>query len=37
MFTDEDRFEIGKYAAIHRPSSTLKKFKCSHPHLNEST
>ena len=28
-FTDEDRFEIGKYAGIHGPSSTVKKFKNS--------
>ena len=36
-FIDVDRCEIGKYAAIHGPSSTVKEFKNSHPHLNQST
>ena len=36
-FTDEDLFEAGKFAAIHGPSSTVKKFKNSHPHFSEST
>ena len=31
-----DSFEKGKYAAIHGPNSTVKKFKNSHPHLNQS-
>ena len=36
-FSDEDRFEIGKYAALHGPKSTIIKFKKEHPHLKEST
>ena len=36
-FTDKDIFETGKYAAIHGPISTVKKFKNSHSHLSEST
>ena len=36
-FSDEDRFEIGKYAAINGPGSAVKRFKKSYPHLNEST
>ena len=33
MFTDNERFLIGKYAAIHGPIAAVKKFKKSHPHL----
>ena len=36
-FSDEDRFEIGKYAALHGPKSTIIKFKKEHPQLKEST
>ena len=36
-FSDEDRFEIGKYAALHGPMSTVIKFKKTHPQLKEST
>ena len=36
-FTDEDRFEIGKYAVIHGSSSTVKRLKNWHPHLKENT
>ena len=32
-FTDNERYLIGKYAAIHGPIATVKKFKRSHPHL----
>ena len=36
-FTDEARFEIGKYAALHGPMSAVKKFKHAYPKLKEST
>ena len=38
-FKDKDRYEIGKYAAIHGTAATLKKFKKTHPNyrLTEST
>ena len=36
-FSDEDRFEIGKYAALHGPKSTIRTFKKEHPQLKEST
>ena len=36
-FSNEDRFEIGKYAALHGPKSTIIKFKKEHPQLKEST
>ena len=36
-FPDEDLFEIGKYAALHGPMSTVRKFKKTHPQLTEST
>ena len=36
-FSDEDLFEIGKYAALHGPKSTIIKFKKEHPQLKEST
>ena len=35
-FSDEDRFAIGKYAAVHGPMATVKKFKPKFPHLKES-
>ena len=36
-FSAEDRFEIGKYAALHGPKLTIIKFKKEHPQLKEST
>ena len=36
-FSDEDRFAIGKYAAVHGPMATVKKFKPKFPHFIEST
>lgn len=36
-FSDEDRCEIGRYAAIHGPASTIRKFKTEFPNLREST
>ena len=38
-FKDEDRFTIGKYAAIHGTAAALIKFKNTFPHyrLTEST
>lgn len=38
-FKDEDRFTIGKYAAIHGTAAALRKFKKSFQHyrLTEST
>ena len=32
-FTDNERYLIGKYVAIHGPIATVKKFKRSHPRL----
>ena len=36
-FSDEDRLTIGKYAAVHGPMATIKKFKAKFPYLKEST
>ena len=36
-FLDGDQFVIGKYAAVHGPMATVKKFKPKFPHLKEST
>ena len=32
-FSDEERYQIGKYASIYGPTAAVKKFKKSHPHL----
>ena len=32
-FTEKERFLIGKYTAINGPSTTVRKFQTSHPHL----
>ena len=32
-FTEDERFLIGKYAAINGASAAVRKFKTSHPHL----
>ena len=36
-FSDEDRCEIAKYAALHGPAAAVRKFKPKFPNLNEST
>ena len=36
-FSNEDRFAIGKYAAVDGPMATVRKFKPKFPHLKEST
>jgi len=33
-FTENERFLIGKYAAIHGPTAAVRKFKKTHPHLD---
>ena len=33
-FTEKERFEIGKYAAIHGATKSVKQFKKTHKHLN---
>ena len=33
-FSDKERYLIGKYASVHGPGVTVKKFRNSHPHLN---
>ena len=39
QFTEEERFEIGKYAAVNETTNAVRKFKKAHPHLffSEST
>ena len=32
-FSDEERYQIGKYASLYGPTAAVKKFKKSHPHL----
>ena len=32
-FSDEERYQIGKYASIYGPTAIVKKFKKSHLHL----
>ena len=38
QFTEEERFKIGKYAAVNETTNAVRKFKKTHPHLffNES-
>ena len=36
-YTDEDRYEIGKYASENGSAATVRKFKSDFPKLNEST
>ena len=36
-YSDDDRYEIGLYAALHGPMSAVKKYKKKHPQLGEST
>ena len=33
QFTEKERFEIGKYAAVNGTTNAVKQFKKSHPHL----
>ena len=33
QFTEEERFEIGKYAAVNWTTNAVKQFKKIHPHL----
>ena len=39
QFTEEERFEIGKYAAVNGVTNAVKQLKKTHPHLtfDEST
>ena len=37
VFSDDERYTIGKYASIHGPMAAVKKFQSIHPKLNEST
>ena len=32
-FIDTERFLIGKYASVYRPTKAVRKFKKAHPHL----
>ena len=36
-WSEEDRYEIGKYASINGPAATVRKFRQRFPALNEST
>ena len=33
QFTEEELFEIGKYAAVNGTTNAVKQFKKTHPHL----
>ena len=36
-WSEEDRYEIGKYVCINGPAATVRKFRQRFPALNEST
>ena len=36
-FSDDERYVIGKYAGIHRPTAAITKSQNLHPNLKEST
>ena len=36
-FSEEDRFTIGRYAAVHGPLEAVRKFKDQYLNLNESS
>ena len=36
-FTEEERFQIGKYAAVHGATKAVKHFKKTHSHFGKST
>ena len=36
-WSEEDRYEIGKYASVNGPAATVRKFRQRFPNLNENT
>ena len=37
VYSDKERFSIGKNASIYGTASTVRKWKKTYPHINEST
>ena len=37
MYSDEERYKIGKYTSERGPAAAVRKFKSKFPKLNEST